>query len=168
VTPISKVFLAGVTQTLSPRWQAGLDVRWSSLSGTPAIGALPETPGTGGIMTYTLQFIGNGLTAWQDILVMAGSILRGARTDAEQANASWRFAPHETVTIEPGLRWYRQQDTAGTKLTRTTPGLKVSWRIRDRFSLEGEGDFERSRTTGPTTDESVDRFFYYLGWRWDF
>jgi tetratricopeptide (TPR) repeat protein len=168
VTPISKVFLVGVTQVLTPRWQGGLDVRWSSLSGTPAVGALPATPGTGDIMTYTLQVIGNGLTAWQDILVAGASILRGKRTDAEQANASWRFSPHETVTIEPGIRWYRQEDTGGTRLTRTTPSLKLTWRIRERFSLEGEGDFERSRTTGPTTDESVDRIFYYLGWRWDF
>lgn len=168
LTPISKVFLVGVTQQFSPRWQAGLDVRWSSLSGTPAVGVLPETPGTGAIWTYTAQLIGNGLTAWQDILVLGGSVLRGKTTDAEQANASWRFTPREMLILEPGIRWYRQQDTSGLKLTRTTPSLKFTWRLRDRFAIEGEGDFERSRTTGPTTDESVDRIFYYLGWRWDF
>lgn len=168
LTPISKVFLVGVTQQFTPRWQAGLDVRWSSLSGTPAVGLLPETPGTGAIWTYTAQLIGNGLTAWQDILVVGGSVLRGDRTDAEQANATWRFSPRETLILEPGIRWYQQRDTTGLKLTRTTPSLKFTWRIRDRFSIEGEGDFERSRTTGPTTDENVDRVFYYIGWRWDF
>jgi tetratricopeptide (TPR) repeat protein len=168
LTPISKVFLVGLTQQFSPRWQVGVDVRWSSLSGTPATGILPETPGTGAIWTYTAQLIGNGLTPWQDILVVGGSVLRGKTTDAEQVNASWRFSPRETITLEPGIRWYRQQDANGLELTRTTPSLKFTWRIKDRFAIEGEGDFERSRTTGPTTDENVDRIFYYLGWRWDF
>ncbi len=72
------------------------------------------------------------------------------------------------ITLEPGIRWYRQQDANGLELTRTTPSLKFTWRIKDRFAIEGEGDFEGSRTTGPTTDENVDRIFYYLGWRWDF
>ena len=168
LTPISKVFLAGITQLIGPRWQAGVDVRWSSLSGTPAIGLLPATPGTGGIMTYTVQVIGNGLTTMQDILVIGGSILRGRTTDAEQANATWRFSPIEVLQIEPGFRWYRQNDSSGQELTRFAPGVKVTWRVRERFFLEGEGVFERAHTVGTTTDESVDRFYYYVGWRWDF
>ncbi|MFO1282175.1 MAG: hypothetical protein U1F51_06830 [Burkholderiales bacterium] len=168
LTPISKIFLAGVTQQFGPRWQAGLDVRWSSLTGTPAIGALPETPGTGTIMTYTAQVIANNLTSMQDIAVVSGALLRGRTTDAEQASATWRFSPRPAWTIEPGVRWYRQQDTAGVKLTRTTPSLKVSYRLRERFIIEAEGDFERSRTTGPQIDEDIDRVFFYLGWRWDF
>jgi hypothetical protein len=168
LTPISKIFLAGVTQQFGPRWQAGLDVRWSSLTGTPAIGALPETPGTGTIMTYTAQVIANNLTSMQDIAVVSGALLRGRTTDAEQASATWRFSPRPAWTIEPGVRWYRQQDTVGVKLTRTTPSLKVSYRLRERFVIEAEGDFERSRTTGPQINEDVDRIFFYLGWRWDF
>ena len=168
LTPISKLFFAGVTQQLGPRWQAGLDVRWSSLTGTPAVGALPETPGTGSIMTYTAQWIANGLTSYQDILVLGGTLLRGRATDAEQANATWRFSPRPAWTLEPGLRWYRQQDSVGVRLTRTTPSIKVSYRLKERFVIEAEGDFERSRTVGPQIDEDVDRLFFYVGWRWDF
>lgn len=168
LTPISRVYLAGVTQQFGPRWLGGLDLRWSSLSGTPATGVLPETPGTGRIMTYTVQLIGNGLTTMQDILVLGASILRGRTTDAEQANATWRFSPREMFIIEPGIRWYRQEDSTGIELERTTPSLKVTWRVRERFVVEGQGDFERSRTTGPTTDEKVDRIYFYVGWRWDF
>lgn len=168
LTPISRVFLAGLTQQFGPRWQAGFDVRWSTLSGTPAVGLLPEAPSTGRIMTYTVQVIGNGLTTMQDILVVGGSILRGKTTDAEQLNATWRFSPIEVVTIEPGIRWYQQKNSDGQELTRTAPGIKLTWRIRERFFMEGEGVFERARTVGTTTDESVDRIYYYLGWRWDF
>ena len=119
-------------------------------------------------MTYTVQVIGNGLTTMQDILVVGGSILRGKTTDAEQLNATWRFSPIEVVTIEPGIRWYQQKNSDGQELTRTAPGIKLTWRIRERFFMEGEGVFERARTVGTTTDESVDRIYYYLGWRWDF
>ena len=101
-------------------------------------------------------------------LVLGGSIRRGKTTDAEQLNATWRFSPIDVLMIEPGIRWYQQNDTSGQELTRTAPGVKVTWRIRDRFSLEGEGVFERARTIGTTTDETVDRIFFYVGWRWDF
>ncbi|CAG0998804.1 hypothetical protein BURK1_02712 [Burkholderiales bacterium] len=168
LTPISRVFLVGVTQQFGPRWQGGLDVRWSSLTGTPAVGLLPETPGTGRIMTYTVQVIGNGLTTMQDILVLGGAILRGRTADAEQVSATWRFSPREMFIVEPAIRWYRQEDSTGLRLTRTTPSLKVSWRIRDRVVLEAEGDFERSHSVGPTINEDVDRIYFYAGWRWDF
>jgi len=168
LTPISKVFLAGFTQQFGPRWQGGLDVRWSTLSGTPGIGLLPATDGTGRIMTYTLQVIGNGLTTMQDILVVGGSILRGRTTDAEQATATWRFAPIDVLLVEPGVRWYQQKNSTGEKLTRTAPGIKITWRVRDRFVLEGEGVYEHARTVGTLTDETVDRTYFYAGWRWDF
>ena len=72
------------------------------------------------------------------------------------------------LQVEPGFRWYRQNDSSGQELTRFAPGVKVTWRVRERFFLEGEGVFERAHTVGTTTDESVDRFYYYVGWRWDF
>lgn len=168
VTPISRVAFVGVTQQLSPRWQVGGDFRISSLSGTPAYGnGYPGTPSTGNIYTYTLQVIANGLTPYQDILVTSGNVLRSRDIDAVQAALDFRFTVWQDFLIEPLLRWYRQTDTRGATLTRVTPGLHVLWRVKDRFSLEAEGDWEDSRTKSPVIVDNVRRHFYYVGWRYD-
>ena len=64
-----------------------------------------------------------------------------AGTSADTATtATWRFSPIDVLMIEPGIRWYQQNDTSGQELTRTAPGVKVTWRIRDRFSLGQWGE----------------------------
>jgi len=167
VTPISKTFLLGLTQQLSQKWQVGFDARVSSLSGTPAVQALPATPGTGNVYTYTLQAIGNGLTKYQDILVVSGSALRAGQFDAWLVGFDYRLVVLQDLTLEPLLKYYRQNDVQGLHLTRTSPGLRASWRIRERFSLEAEFDLERTHSAGPLVEDNVTRRYFYLGWRWD-
>ncbi len=167
LTPISKVYLVGLTQQLSPKWQLGFDFRVSSLDGTPAVQSLPATPGTGNIYTYTLQAIGNSLTKYQDILVVNGSALRGDLFDAWLFGLDYRFVVLQNLTIEPLLKFYQQKDNQGIKLTRTSPGVRLAYRIRDRLTLEGEFDLERSHQVGPLIDDDVTRQFFYVGWRWD-
>lgn len=167
LTPISKVYLVGVTQLLSPKWQLGFDFRVSSLDGTPAVQSLPASPGTGNIYTYTLQAIGNSLTKYQDILVVNGSALRGDLFDAWLLGLDYRFVVLQNLTIEPLFKYYRQEDNKGITLTRTSPGLRLAYRIRERFTLESEFDLERSHQVGPLIDDDVTRRFFYVGWRWD-
>ncbi len=51
--------------------------------------------------------------------------LNGRQSDAVQAGVDFRFTPWQAVLVEPTLKWYRQTDTLNTRLTRTTPGLKI-------------------------------------------
>jgi hypothetical protein len=168
LTPISKQTLVGITQQVTPQWQLGFDARWSSLSGTRPYGAMPGVPATGSVWTYTAQAIGNGLTSLQDILVMNVGVLNGKQIDARQAGIDYRFVPWRTLSLEPALRWYHQTDSLGVTLTRWSPGLRLSYRIRDRLSLEGQFDYERTQSTGALVDDLITRQFWYVGWRWDF
>lgn len=167
VTPASRVAFVGLTQQISPTWQLGFDVRWSSLSGTPAVLTQPAIPATGNIYTYNVQAIGNSLTKWQDILVVNASWLTAKTYDAQQATLDYRFTPWPDIVVEPLLRWYRQTDPQGTSLTRVSPGLKLTWRVKDRLWLEAEFDVERSRAHSPVIVDDVTRHFYYVGWRLD-
>ena len=172
VTPVSRVTFLGVTQQLSPKWQIGGDFRISTLSATPEIDlangtTYPGTPATGNVYTYTLQSIANNLTPYQDILVVNGSVLNSKDIDALQLGLDFRFTVWQDLLIEPLLRWYRQKDTHDTTLTRTSPGLHLLWRIRERFSIEAEGDWEVSKTNSSVIVDNVKRKFYYIGWRWD-
>ena len=112
--------------------------------------------------------VGNGLTPLQDILVVSASYLNGKLNDAQQASIDYRFVIFKDLVVEPILRWYRQTDSLGVRLTRMTPSLKLVYRIKDRFSIEAEADMEFSRTVGPLINEDITRRFYYIGWRWDF
>jgi hypothetical protein len=84
-----------------------------------------------------------------------------------QLGLDFRFTVWQDLLIEPLLRWYRQKDTRDTTLTRTSPGLHLLWRVRERFSIEAEGDWEVSKTSGSVVVDDVRRTFYYIGWRWD-
>ena len=167
VTPVSRVAFLGLTQQVSPTWQLGVDVRVSSLSGTPAVLNQPAIPATGNIYTYNVQAIGNGLTKWQDILVVNASWLTAKTYDAQQASIDYRFTPWTDIVLEPMLRWYHQTDPKGTTLTRISPGLKFTWRVKERFWIEAEADAEKSNARSPVIVDDVTRYFYYLGWRLD-
>ncbi len=167
-TPISKVYLVGITQPFAEKWQLGFDFRVSSLTGTPAIGVLPAIPGTGNVYTYTGQVIGTSLTRFQDILVVNGSVLRGSMLDGVQAGIDWRFVPFALWTVEPAFKYYHQTDNTGTRLTRLTPGIRLIYQLRERLSLEAEYDYEHTRSSGATLDSTESRHFFYIGWRWDF
>ncbi len=168
VTPVSRVAFVGVTQQVTQQWSIGGDFRISSLSGTQPIGTIfPGIPSTGNVYTYNLQTIATNLTPYQDILVLNGSVLRSRDIDAVQFGLDFRFTLWNDFLIEPLYRWYQQTDSHDTKLTRQTPGLHVLWRIKDRFSIEAEADYETSHTNSPVIVDNVRRRFYYIGWRWD-
>jgi hypothetical protein len=168
-TPISKVFLVGVTHPINGRWQLGFDFRVSSLTGTPETSLVPATPGTdGNVYTYTAQAIANGLTRYSDILVLNGSILRGTLLDAWLVGVDYRFVPAALLTLEPSFKFYHQRDNQGTDLDRWSPGVRAIYQLRERFSFEGEYNAEKTHTRGNLVDDDSLHHFFYLGWRWIF
>ena len=168
VTPVSKVLYAGLTHAFNPRWQLGADVRLSSLSAVPEVGLLPATPGTGNVFTYSTQLVGSSLWGINDVVVLNVSYLTGPLTHGFSAGLTERLPLGARWVVEPSLRYYRQHDDMGVRLTRTAPGFKLSYRLRDTMVLEGEATFERTRTVGPRIDDDTLRHFYFLGYRWDF
>lgn len=167
-TPVSRVYLIGVTQPFAEKWQAGIDFRLSSLTGLPATAVTPAVPGTGNVYTYTAQLIGTSLTRFQDILVINGSVLHGSLLNAAQAVIDYRFLPMAVLSLEPSFKYYYQKDNVGNHLTRLTPGMRVILQLRRYFSLEGEYDFERTHTYGGSVEGTVNQQFFYIGWRWEF
>jgi hypothetical protein len=168
LTPVTKQALLGVTQQVSSKWQLAADVRWSALTGTPPFQSLPAAPATGSVWTFTGQAIGSGLTALQDIFVFNIGYLSGNQLRAQNAGVDYRFIPIANLTLEPTFAWYHQNDNQGQHLTRLSPGLRASYRIFQRFAIEGQFALEHTTTSGSQIDETVNRYFYYIGWRWDF
>ncbi len=168
-TPISKVYLVGMTQQVTTQWQLGLDVRLASLTGTPATDLSPAQPGTGNVYAYTLQAIGTSLVPqWRDILVLNGNVLNGKLVDGWQVGFDYRFNPIDPLTIEPMYRYYQQDDNLGAHVVRHLPGLRVTYYLRERLSVEGEYQMEKAKLESATLNDDATRHFWYVGWRWDF
>jgi tetratricopeptide (TPR) repeat protein len=168
LTPISKVALAGVTYPVSSRWQLGAELRVSSLTGTDAFGTLPAQPGTGDVYTGTLQAIGTSVFTENGVVTFTASTLSADLYDALLLAANSRFRFGSRWTLEPSIRWYRQDNASGSQLTRLAPTLRGLFQFREHFSLEGEIAYEHSSSDSRLVDESYNILFYYLGFRWDF
>ncbi len=167
VTPVSKVVYVGLTHPFSPRWQAGIDLRVSSLGGTPEIGLLPALPSTGNVYTTSVQLIGTGIFGKNDVLVVNASHLTGQLLTGLSVGVTERLQFDRWI-VEPSLRYYRQRDSNEVRITRWSPTLKLGYRARERLTLEAEATLERTRTVGPTVNDETTRRFYFVGYRWDF
>ncbi len=167
ITPVSTLVSLGVTHPLTPRWQLGADVKLSQVSGTGAVGQLGASPSTGNLWIYTAQAIGTGFANSNDVLVGSVSLNRGEIFDGYTTSLSY-VRVIDRWRLEGSLRFYDQTDFNSVHLRRWTPGLKVGYRLREQFTLEGEAGAEFTRTDGPAQTEDTRRHYFNLGFRWDF
>ena len=167
VTADSTLFLVGLTQTVNGHWQIGGDVRANRVSATEGSGLLPPAPDTGTIYTYTLQTTATAIFGATDVNVLSIGLIDAPTYSGPLvllSNSSnwrnWRF--------EPSLRYYQQNDAADTTLSRINGGLRLSYRVRNRLSLEVEAGYELTKTSSAFADDKVQREYFSLGYRWDF
>lgn len=167
-TPTADLILIGATHNFSPTWQLGGDIKRYNISGTPASGSLPASPGTGNVYVYTLQGIGTGLLTKRDVSVLSLSFLTGEAYDGESIAFNNRTIFQERWNFDLSLVYYLQKDNLGTELTRLTPIVRLGYRWRDKVTFEFEAGMEKGQTTSSTQTEDVSRNFYMIGYRWDF
>lgn len=167
LSPVSRVLLLGASYPVSTRWQLGLEGRQSSIGGTTATATLPATAGTGDVYTVTAQAIGTGLWSPSSVVVLSTSRLTSRDYDAWLFSTNTRFNLAERWTLEPGIRWYSQDNANGSTLRRIAPNLRTTWRLRETASLESEVTLERSRSRNGLVSEDSNLLFYYFGYRID-
>jgi hypothetical protein len=166
LTPIADLLFLGFTHPVTPKLQLGADVRESRVSGTGESGNLPETPGTGIVRFYSALAAKTGLLGANDVgIVNAGSV-RGQTFRGSSLNLSHVLATERWRT-EVLLRYYHQRDNQDTVLRRSTPTLRVGYRLRASVSLETELGTETTTNEGPRQSDRVRRRFFSLGYRWD-
>lgn len=165
---------AGFTTPITPRWQGGLDLRLTNVGALAPVAEIPELvngrPGTGNLWTLGGQVIGTNLYSARDTHVFAASAVQGPDLKGWLASYNNLSVVNTAWQLEPSLRLYRQrqQTTLGQiNTSRVTPGLRVSYRIGQRWTLESDLSVEFSKTHGPNQNESATRVYYSLGYRYD-
>jgi hypothetical protein len=172
--------LLGFTTPINARWQVGADVRLTDVGEIlPVADILPSGQGRNRSTSIGGQLIGTNFYSPRDTHVVSLSLLRGTSYSLNNVTPPASYNGFlisynnssqvtELLLLEPSLRFYRQSDDTGTKLTRWSPGLRVTYRVRKQVSLESELSGEYGKTSGPSRDETASRLFYYLGGRYDF
>jgi hypothetical protein len=167
----------GVTTPLNASWQLGADF------GLTDIGALPQvtlddgtvlnpSPATGNIFNYALRAIGTNLFSGRDIHVFSLSYTRASEStpafDGIQVAYNNTTYLGDKWSLEPSLKYYRQQTDPSADLTRWTPGIRISYRIKEMLSLDAEYIYEHATTTSPGTHDVSQTHYFSVGYRWDF
>ena len=168
LTPTANLLMVGMTHPYTSRLRLGGDFRINNISGTGATATLPAMPGTGNMYIYTAQAIGNNLLLENDLGVASASYI-SAQTYKGQSVA---FTQTETFSqrwrLDVSLQLYNQKDTSDVHMTRVTPSLKLSYRLNESMSFDGEGGVENTHNSSPINDEKTRRYYVYIGYRWDF
>jgi len=171
VTATATQALVGFTTPVSAKWQVGADVRLTNVGALPSVVlngiTIPAQPATGNIYSYDIQAIGTNLYSSRDTHVFSGTYLTGPLYQGYLLSYNNLTLIQGKWTVEPSIRYYTQNDSAGLELDRWTPGIRLTYRVLETVALESELTWERTRTVGPNSRDDTDRGFFYLGYRWD-
>lgn len=167
-TAEAKQGLLSVSTPVSEKWQLAADLRYSEIGALPQVGDFQATPATGSQYGMTVQLTGNNLYSKRDINNFNLSVLRSPLfKGAQLAYNNLTGLRDNDLTVEPSIRLYRQTGSDGLKLMRITPGLRLSYRLSTKASLLGEGIVEHSKSDGPTSHDTTNSVFFYLGYRYE-
>jgi len=169
ITAIARQGLVSVSRPLAERWQIGADLRYSQIGALPAVGVFEATPATGAQVGGSLQLTGSNLYSSRDLSSFGLSVTRTPLFKGAQISYSNLTGVRDnSVTLEPSIRFYVQHSSDGLKLTRVTPGMRVSYRMSRRASLIGESIVEHSTSNGPSGHDTTNSVFFTVGYRYEF
>ena len=164
----ARQILFSASRPISEKWQATGDIRYSDVGELPAVGNFEATPATGGQRGLSLQLTGTNIYSKRDINNFNLSFLSTPSFRGTQlAYNNLTGFDDNRITVEPSLRYYVQNDTLGSRMSRITPGLRGSYTLSKKTSVMGELMIERSTNEGPTNQDTTTSAFFYFGVRYE-
>lgn len=159
---------AGFAHPVSKAWQLGLDYRVMRISATEGTNNAPATPDTGNVHALSAQAIGSGLFSRRDVTTIT---LSGVAADTYTGAAfgiTSRLPVGESWLFGGSLLLYAQDNDNGSTLKRVYGTLRTEYRLKANVTLEVEIGIDNTRSQSDISEESFDRGFLSLGYRWDF
>jgi tetratricopeptide (TPR) repeat protein len=169
ITAYQRQGLLGFTTPLRTNWQVGGDVRLTNTGEVrPVAVILPAgQASTGNQWSVGAQLIGSNLYSDRDTHVFAATAMHAPTSRLAALSYNNLSNLGNGWQLEPSLKFDVQTDDAGTKKLRLSPGMRVTYRLLEKVSLESELTYERSKSTAPLRNETTNQVFYYLGVRYD-
>ena len=165
----AKQAMVSFSRALSSKWQGSMDLRYSEVGALPAVGNFQAQPATGAQYNISFQLTGSNLYSSRDINGFNLSLITSDTLHGTQlAYNNLTGFRDSTISLEPSIRYYTQVDNLQTRITRISPGLRLSYKLSNRANLMAEGIYETSLTDGQGNHETSESMFFYLGYRYDF
>ena len=167
-TAESDAITLSASRPLGERWQWSVDASAIALGSTPASGGVEATPDTGTDLALSTQLLGYGLFGRGDVSTLGLQYLTGDTTRTLSLGLSSQFPIGERWRLQPRLRIdQRKFDVDSSTQMTYIPTLRTELRIK-RFTMELEGGAEiGSRDLGQTSEDTT-RYYFSLGYRYDF
>ncbi len=171
-TASSHQFALDLSRPLGKSWQVSGDLRITSVGTLPTVTVngqtFPGSTATGNVLSASAQATGSNLYSHRDINVFAYTHLHSTTLDGNQVGFNNLNALLDNkLTLEPNLSFYWETDSNGQHLARYSPGIRSSYKLYPRMSVEGTLAMEHSRNTGPEQNDTTANVFWYLGFRYD-
>jgi hypothetical protein len=170
ITTFQNQAMIGFNTPISEKWQTGANVNYTNVDAIPPVANILPTgqASTGDLWSTGLMLIGSNLYSARDTHVFNLTYLTGPTYIGTLLSYNNLSGIGQNLQLEPSIRFYTQTDSTGTKSNRITPGIRGTYRVVQRVSLESELSYEVADIKGPTHTENSTRMFYYLGGRFDF
>jgi tetratricopeptide (TPR) repeat protein len=168
LTAQSAIAYGGFTHPVSSVWQLGANASVTRISHTDGTNNYPATPGSGYVYTFTAQAIGTGVLATRDVNVFSASRVSADTYTGLAGQITTRIPVGANWTFDAAVLWYGQDNQDGSTLQRVSPVGRASYRWRNSVTLEAEAGIENTTARSAFLQEDTRRYFFSLGYRWDF
>lgn len=160
--------LLSASRPINQSWQLAVDLRYSEVGATPAVGNFEAMAATGAQYGATVQVTGSNLYSKHDISNFNLSLLHAPTfTGTQVSYGNLTAFRGNDLTLEPTLTYYQQHDDMDVHLHRYGLGLRGTWRLSRRTSVLGESVFEHTHTQAPLNHDTTSSIFFYVGYRYD-
>ncbi len=167
-TAESKMYSAGVSRPLGERWQWSLDASTITLSSTPESGGVAATPSSGTDTAVSTQAMGYGLFGRGDVTSLGLQYQTGQSAETLSLGVGTQLPIGERWRIGPRLRLdQRKLDSDQSTSLVYSPALRAEMRGK-HLTFEVEGGAEIGSRDIGASSEDTSRYYFSLGYRYDF
>jgi hypothetical protein len=167
-TAESKMYSAGVSRPFGERWQWSLDASAMTLGSTRESGGVAATPSSGTDTAVSTQVLGYGLFGRGDVTSLGMQYQTGESAQMLSLGVGTQLPIGERWRVGPRLRLdQRKLDIDRSTSLTYSPALRAEMRGK-HLTFEVEGGAEIGSRDMGTISEDATRYYFSLGYRYDF
>ncbi len=167
-TAESQMYSAGVSRPFGERWQWSLDASTMTLGSTRESGGVPATPSSGTDTAISTQALGYGLFGRGDVTSLGLQYQTGENAQMLSLGVGTQLPIGERWRVGPRLRLdQRKLDVDRSTSLTYSPALRAEMRGK-HLTFEVEGGAEIGSRDMGTISEDATRYYFSLGYRYDF
>jgi hypothetical protein len=167
-TSESTMYSAGVSRPFGERWQWSLDASSMTLGSTRESGGVAATPSSGTDTAVSTQAMGYGLFGRGDVTSLGLQYQTGTSAQMISLGVGTQVPVGERWRVGPRLRLDQRkfESDRSTSLV-YSPALRAEMRGK-HLTFEVEGGAEIGSRDLGTSSEDASRYYFSLGYRYDF